>query len=162
MSSRWVSTEDWRLNVDVEACKAFALLRGDGREEGNTGGTFCVLKTDRLVADLVSTPLFLAAVGTVSDDAAAASYRVFAQEKALRLLSRPDDVSSFQSRDESEQRWGGAIRAGSYILSFSGLPELMDEALMLAVALHLGLIDRVEAERIAALSHNPFFARLIA
>lgn len=157
--SRWIKSGDLFDAMETEARRAFAILRAEGKERGNTGGVGCVLKTDR-PHDLATSTLLQPLIGDVHD-ADLVRYRSFAQEKAFRLMSRPGDVSSFQSRDEAKERWGGAVRAGTYILSFSGLPELMDEAVMLATAVRLGLIDRTEAVRIAALSGNPYFVRFV-
>ena len=54
-----------------------------------------------------------------------AKYKRFSLEKAQRLHkgSRLKLVSSFQSRDESHNRFGGAILAAEVIISFSGLPD---------------------------------------
>lgn len=157
--SPWIRGDVFHLHLGREAARAYALLEAVGKKEGNTGGAFCVLRTDR-TQGLDFTPQLLAVIDRVDDPVAVVSYRMFAQEKAWRLLSRPSDASSYQSRDEAHEKWGGAIRAGDYILSFSGLPELVDEALMLVLAVRLELIGRAEAERIAALSHNAYFAPL--
>jgi hypothetical protein len=56
------------------------------------------------------------------------------KEKADRLVRNKKHVSSYQSRDESVGHYGGAIWDGSLIYSFSGLPEIWDEAAMIIVA----------------------------
>ncbi|OHB04587.1 MAG: hypothetical protein A2920_01445 [Candidatus Zambryskibacteria bacterium RIFCSPLOWO2_01_FULL_43_17] len=79
----------------------------------------------------------------------------FADEKAKRLSSHPTHVSSWQSRDKERKRYGGAIRAGALILSFSGLPEWVDEALMVAVAADMNRITEEEIARVTRISENP-------
>lgn len=90
----------------------------------------------------------------------------FSLEKGRRLIEHPDHLSSWQSRDPDNSKWGGAIRVGEFILSFSGLPELVDEALMLNLVYpnklpRLELHDEVPEYqyllRVASFSKNPFF-----
>ncbi len=63
---------------------------------------------------------------------------VFSQEKARRL-SEKTDLTSFESRDPANKKYGGAIKVGGdkkfKIISFSGLPELWDEASMFMTAI---------------------------
>ncbi len=71
-------------------------------------------------------------------------YFELSQEKAHRLFSQvcmnlPDGhTSSFQSRNVEEDKYGGSIYLNAQttvlILSFSGMPELIDEAMMLVLA----------------------------
>lgn len=51
-------------------------------------------------------------------------------EKALRLLKYPKHNTSRQSRDIKRNKFGGAVRGLQFIVSFSGLPEIWDEALI--------------------------------
>lgn len=85
-------------------------------------------------------------------------YLKFSQEKATRLLSwlPQGNISSWQSRNEPMQKYGGAIRAGRYILSLSGLSEHQDEAVCALTALRLGWINLDEVQRIAVISNNPY------
>lgn len=92
----------------------------------------------------------------------AQDYLSFSQEKGLRLSQYKHDVSSWQSREEAQKMYGGAIVAGEYILSFSGLPEWGDEALVLFVALFFGWIGMKEALEIAQISKNAFFFDVLA
>lgn len=80
-----------------------------------------------------------------------------AQEKPRRLITHPGHVSSYQSRNEKRDRWGGAIATRDYYLSFSGLPELCDEALTLIVGRTLGMLSDRQARRIAGISKNGLF-----
>ncbi len=90
--------------------------------------------------------------GTYAEEKAL-KYWEFAQEKADRLANHFDKghLSSYQSRAPEKMRWGGAIRTpGGWILSFSGFPELMDEAFMLSVARQAGLITVAQAVAVLA------------
>ncbi|HMP67349.1 MAG TPA: hypothetical protein PKA60_01195 [Candidatus Paceibacterota bacterium] len=89
-------------------------------------------------------------------------YFRFSQEKAARLQLKRHDISSWQSRNEVLDQYGGAIRTtpGWLILSFSGLPELADEALMLYLAVQLGWMPIGEAMSIASISNNNYFQKL--
>ena len=80
-------------------------------------------------------------------------YRDRAQEKARRLHNHPEHKTSRESRNESRGQYGGAIRAckddQSYIFSFSGFPEIWDEAFMLFLALNFNYIQTDEVIAIA-------------
>ncbi len=92
-----------------------------------------------------------------------AKYHFFSWEKSQRLLANmanKNHLSSWQSRVEEEEMYAGAIVADDFILSFSGLPELADEAVMLVTALFLGWANYQEMAAIAKLSNNPFFDEL--
>lgn len=103
-------------------------------------------------------------------------YRSLSLEKAKRLYSKPHDTSSFQSRNPSAEvisldlkepfnwgHWGGAIRIpkADLILSFSGLPELGDEAVMLVVALQVGWITNIEAQTLACSHSNGYYGAIM-
>lgn len=68
-------------------------------------------------------------------------------EKGQRLAGLPTHLSSWQSRDEKKEKWGGAIRC-RYIVSFSGLPEHADEALCIAIAKFFGWMNDPSAEAV--------------
>ena len=87
-------------------------------------------------------------------------YYGFSIEKARRLLALPDNVSSYQSRDPENDRWGGAIRSEPIIISISGFPELWDEAISLTMAVRASSLRLETAREIAAISGNPHFERL--
>ena len=88
-------------------------------------------------------------------------YLNFSQEKAKRLFADTASSSSFQSRDPDNDKYAGAIRVRSVILSFSGLPELADEALMVFVALSAGWISEVEALRFSTISDNDYIKAIV-
>ena len=88
-------------------------------------------------------------------------YLEFSQEKGRRLFLNRTHLSSYQSRDVKSKCFGGAIRSKYLILSFSGLPELGDEAVCLALAVHFKWISMEEAKKIISLSDNKIFHALM-
>ncbi|MFA5644582.1 MAG: hypothetical protein WC928_03610 [Patescibacteria group bacterium] len=92
-------------------------------------------------------------------------YFEFSQEKAKRLFenfSKKGHTTSFQSRDEEKQQYGGAIyinyHSGAIILSFSGMPELIDEAIMIVLADKLLTdIKTFPNTKIEAVTRNPYW-----
>lgn len=73
-------------------------------------------------------------IGAVGGPDKKVKYRKLAAEKAMRLREHPEHVTSWQSRDPDHDRWGGAIRTNDgWVFSFSGLPELWDEALLTGI-----------------------------
>lgn len=83
-------------------------------------------------------------------------YLTLCQEKASRLASHPDHWSSTQSRDDDKGRYPGAIRTdqADMLLSFSGLPATLDEALMLTVAIYQIILKEEKAREIATVWDN--------
>ncbi len=107
----------------------------------------------------ISDGKILLAVGIGSlDENKRAKYHEFSLEKANRLLTNSEHLSSWQSRDPANGKWGGAIRAtkGDVIISFSGLPELLDEAVCLRLAIEFDLIDENTHNEIKGISQNQF------
>ncbi len=115
--------------------------------QNKRGGYLSVLNWKR--AEFV----LCAKVGQVSK-VKAWEYEALAREKAWRLASHDGHGTSFESRDpEAEVRvnderrmhypvrtekwghWGGAVRGNRYIFSFSGFPELLEEAMMFTLAI---------------------------
>lgn len=139
----WALSETW------------SLFKKDER----VGGIFC------LADPLTGYPILTKVVGCV-EQVKFPKYLRLCQEKAHRLACNPTHLSSWQSRDESAEKYGGAVRMKSFIFSFSGLPELGDEALMLATAAyHYYLLDHPEvleeAEIIARMSENPYWNQMV-
>lgn len=97
--------------------------------------------------------LLLLEVGNCSEETAE-RYRVLAVEKAIRLCNNPTDISSFQSRVESCNQYGGAIVAGEYVVSFSGLSEFADETFVLQIALFFHWTTSKEALKVVKISGN--------
>lgn len=106
--------------------------------------------------------LLVAQIGDCPEEKAE-KYMRLSLEKGQRLHHfRPhNDISSWQSRNLDFGRYGGAICAGPFIFSFSGLPEHADEAMMIRLASSLGLIQPLTCSRLANISKNPYLARLV-
>lgn len=103
------------------------------------GGYLCVFDTER------GKPILIAEIGSVPADKIE-KYFVLSQEKAERLSILHDHGASSESRDETKERWGGAVRFGKLILSFSGLsPDNVDEIYMFALGTALSLTTEGEA-----------------
>lgn len=123
--------------------------------DGKTGGCLCV-------TDHKGHVYLKAYIGKVPKDKLH-KYWTFAEEKANRLsnnipISR--HVSSWQSRNTQYEQWGGAIKTPRHIYSFSGFPELYDEAFMLVLACELSHLSVEDAQAIAVTSANVHWHQL--
>lgn len=118
------------------------------------GGYLCIAtRTGKVLS------IFL--VGNVCDETKASIYRGFCHEKALRLANNPEHISSWESRDERAQYYGGAICVNTLIFSFSGFSEHWDEACMITLAGLTGqCIKDYIYQRIREISGNPYSALL--
>jgi len=121
--------------------------------EGRAGGYLCVADAKN------GLPLITMLVGEVPLEKAP-KYLEFCQEKAARLAGHPDHQASWQSRNPEKNQWGGAIRFGDKILSFSGLPERGDESAMLLVMAQYGDKNYDASWQIARLTDNQCFTGL--
>lgn len=85
---------------------------------GKRGGFFCLM--DKKTGEI----LLLCLIGQVPFEKIE-RYRSLAQEKATRLFSHLTEghLTSYESRDPVNDKWGGAIVGDKYIHSFSGFPE---------------------------------------
>jgi hypothetical protein len=111
----------------------------------------------------------LAELGTC-DPKKAMKYFNLSQEKGLRLLGY-QHISSWQSRDYDNGKYGGAITAPpdslgtpqgkEFVVSISGLPEYGDEAVSLVTALAFHWITIGDIDRIIAISENPLVHPLV-
>lgn len=100
-------------------------------------------------------PFLHRGVGTTLADRAP-KYQSYSLEKAQRLHRNPDHQTSWESRDEKLECYGGAIRANNeLIVSFSGFSEQWDEAISLFVAIQVGHLDMKQAMRIANKKTRP-------
>lgn len=98
-------------------------------------------------------------------------YWDFSEEKARRLMYNRTHFSSWQTREVENGEFGGAVTAprGSrglkegkrYILSFSGLPEMADEAICTVVAMIFRWITWSDAQKIMAVSGNTLIRPLL-
>ena len=88
--------------------------------------------------------------------------RQTAKEKIDRLAIFVDKhISSYQSRDPENKQWGGAIAAIDYLIGFSGLSEVGDEALVTVFAVSMNFITLEHALSIAQESKNPITYKLL-
>lgn len=110
------------------------------------GGHLCIADSE------TGKPLLTAIIGEVSVKTRS---RAFAEEKCHRLSLNQEHLSSWQSRHAPTEHYGGAVRAGEVLIGFSGLPEHLDEVLVVSVAIELQKISTVEAVEILKLSDNP-------
>lgn len=137
--------------------KAIDVCAEDSDWKGRKGGAFC------LADGATGFPYATVLVGEVPKNKAD-KYKALCQEKAFRLASHPDHVGSWESRDPSNGKWGGAIRFGKDIYSFSGFPEMGDEATMLSVIMQIGnpLAEPPGwLDKTAARNENPYWKRFI-
>lgn len=118
-------------------------------EEKRAGGC---LRINSLNGDLN----FFGKIGSIADPEKHEKYLVFASEKAARLASHLDHHTSFRSKNEALSQYQGAIRAGNFIFSFSGLPAAWDEACMAVLARLLDQLTYQDLDAILAESNNEF------
>ena len=101
-------------------------------------------------------PLLKFTVGDVPPDKIG-TYWHFAEEKAVRLLAHASEGHrlSSQSRDDDLQLFAGAVLTDDgYALSFSGLPQIDDEALVLLIGFNHGIMTDARAFELAKLAGN--------
>lgn len=142
----------WAVKVVITTANEVGLDLGD-----RSGGYFCLLEEG--YDDLAIPPVLIGAITNGKDD----KYITLCQEKVRRLFSKhleEKHLLSSQSRDESEEQYGGAVCAEisrAFIFGFSGFPEAVDEATMLLTAAKVGCISLDEAKKLASISDNSFF-----
>lgn len=115
--------------------------------------------------------LGIAQVGIFSEPDFARRCFGYSQEKALRLLTNVGHISSWQTRDPENKKYGGAITTPSVslmpaigqdlILSASGFPEHGDEAFDLTLGVCFNLLNIGDVDQIITISENPLAHRLI-
>lgn len=125
-------------------------------DRGRTGGYFCVASANDPEGYYIQG---ISLVGYIRLEKRE-RYFLFAEEKARRLFNHPEHKSSFQSRNDTEERYPGAIRTPQHIFSFSGLMWELDEAAMLVLAIKLRELSLEEAREIAQISENLYFEAL--
>lgn len=155
--------ESWcpssRMGVSIEAltavvyCGIMALISLH-RKNDKRGGYLTISDNE------TGTPILHLAIGKI-DPGEAMKYHIYSLEKAKRLHDHKGHASSWQTRDPEKGQYGGAIRTQKYILSFSGLPELADEALMLYLASFYGFSEPDELYFVSRCSKNPFFKKMV-
>lgn len=87
----------------------------------------------------------------------ALKYRQFAEEKARRLLEHlpSGHLTSRESADPEVEQYPGAIVAGNFVISFSGLPADFDEAVCVMIGVLLGLLTKDQLMSILDRTQNP-------
>lgn len=139
-------------SVEFSVRKVCALLRKEG-EPSKPRGYFTVVNI------ATSAPVLIAKIGKVPLDKLE-KYQLYSREKALRLsikMKSHNHMSSWESRIPEDGKWGGAVFAGrGLIFSFSGLPELADEAAMLDVVRRFHDFFP-QAREIAKKSNNKYY-----
>ncbi len=90
-------------------------------------------------------------------------YCQFSIEKPARLIDHIDDGhrSSWESRNEDDDQWGGAALGKTLAIGISGLKELEDEAISLCLLTAVRDLDEAAAQQIAFTSDNPTYMRLL-
>lgn len=136
----------------IQSMRGMDILSGEEH-----GGYLCML--DAKTGEAV----LLCPIGSMPKEKVA-KYRANAKEKANRLFelsqTDPKQWSSWQSRDEANGKWGGAVRSATFIFSFSGFPQLVDEAFMLVLAMRFDGMPGGAADLIAQISSNEAFQKL--
>lgn len=129
------------------------LITGSAEDSWRKGGYLCLASLDSGV------PLLARKVGDLNTTPAEKrlKYLDLSQEKSKRLAFSPGYFSSYQTRNPTRDQWGGAIRTLYFILSFSGLPELADEALCILIAEELGVIPASWVSAIIRESRNAYY-----
>lgn len=152
--------DPWQLRehalIEVNRALTPVTRQLQGEDAGRCGGYFCLSWTD---SQGKVTILHHGEIGIMPNEKRK-HFRKLSRDNLLRRLKNPGHVSSWQSRNPDLDLLGGDIKAGSYDLSFSGLPELADEAVMLFLAVRLLLLTITEACAIAKISDNQYFLRI--
>lgn len=170
-----LSGGDVSQDTGIEVCRAILTMRQimeravplmKKQGETRSGGFFCL--SGENMAPLV----LIEPYGEMSEEKRG-KYAELAREKLVRLSSFPSHSTSYQSRnpdavivdsqknERSWGKWGGAVRAGDYIASFSGLPELWDEAIMFVLAVRMGWISEADTLRRISRKRNPHLRLLL-
>lgn len=98
--------------------------------------------------------------GEVPDDKRS-KYKELSQEKARRLSGYHEHISSFQSRNEDEDLWGGAVRFGDIIASTSGFNEYADEIVSVLTLNFLGIVDFNDCRLMLGPSNNRYWDEIV-
>ena len=115
--------------------------------EGRGGGSLCLMRPD-------GQPILVGLMGDPSPPKKVREYWDFSQEKPRRLSRHPEHVSSFQSRNDAEEQYPGAIRGYDVLGGFSGLPWKAEEGFVIALFRFGGLISEQMVNKIVQTSDN--------
>ncbi len=153
---------DQKLIMEVENMVSLYLQLPDA-DQTKRGGYFCVMKEEN------GQVMFVQQIGDVADapdtefGTKATKYCQLAIEKASRVF-KSELFSSWLTRNPDQGLWGGGVRitieGSGLIFSFSGLPELADEAVVLSAAMRRGLLTEVDAATFAECSSNKIFFQM--
>jgi hypothetical protein len=121
-------------------------------DDQRNGGYLCVFHNFNKPQEEI-VPLAIVRIG-IPTQGKEQKYFDLCLEKARRLISHPEHLSSWQSRDIEKERYGGAIRTPNFILAFSGLKEEADEAILVNGAVKLEMLAGSTAGAIASFSQN--------
>ncbi len=132
---------------------AIAHLRSAGQPPDKCGGYLAIVELGR--GDLE----MLVGLGYSSPEKVDKRME-FAIEKGKRLYGLTD-FTSYESRKPEIDRWGGAVRGRELIFSFSGLPELWDEAAMFVLAIRLGQLRETDVCDVISEERNPHLRPLL-
>jgi len=116
-----------------------------------------------VVADANTGNVLLSLFSGESPAEEASVYFINAHEKAERVRAQMisyGHIFSRQSRNPDQNQWGGSVIAGDYILSFSGFPENVDEAMMVVLGIAMGLFDGPIDLNEQLFAENPAIAEL--
>jgi hypothetical protein len=140
---------DGRLFFNAETAKKLDVLlrRIRGLHDRPAHGGYFVIASGKTGTPLIVVMLGAPELGKENQ------YFVNACEKAQRLASHPDHYLSWQSRVQG-YKFAGAVRVNAQIWAFSGLPEMLDEALMLALAAKTQQVRHADSLVRAQISSN--------
>lgn len=149
MSNKVVLAGSLNVSFSTDIIKGLEIIIGRVRELYNSPGFGGYL----VIADgTTGLPLVVAMLGD-PELRKANQYFEDARENAQRLASHPEHYLSWQSRIEG-YKGAGAVRVGCLIFSFSGLWEMLNEAMMLALGANTQQIRHADALVRAQISHN--------
>lgn len=124
------------------------------KEKWRKGGFLCLSDS---VPGKGFAVLAIVPFGDVDSNPRRERYYRNAVEKASRLHAHPETYTSWETRNEAEGMFGGAIRNENGILSFSGLFEPADEAFMTILCERIGstmYLERLEKRTIKSGSED--------
>lgn len=154
-----MNTNEIAPTEHLDTCVTAVIALLDEGEDERTGGYCTILERDDTDDDMELYQICTVRFGEVPEGKAG-KYMSYSLEKATRLHHLPDDTLSWQSRDPGSGKWGGAIRTKTSIFSFSGLPELADEAAMLFFAILMKELTPDAALQMAEISDNHYYRKL--
>ena len=144
----------FKLFQALDQALHYCLVHSDNNDKIRQAGYFTLrdIATGRVIFTII--------LGDVPKEKQE-KYLQLSLEKGDRLYknykSNFKNFSSWQTRNPDKDLWGGAIRAGKYVLSFSGLSELLDEAFVLEVALTMNWENPYRLYEISQVSNNYFY-----